>query len=86
MSLKCILCNCDKRNYLQKVWRVIRQLSVNKWLTNNEKIALAYISEFSYSKMKERVEKKHKTFYIRNPYDLGENFVYKAENNFDYVF
>lgn len=86
MSLKCILCNCDKRNYPQKIWRVIRQVGVNKWLTNNKKIALAYISEFSYSKMKERVEKRHKTFYVRNPYDLGENFVYKAENNFDYVF
>ena len=24
MSLKCILCNCDKRNYPQKIWRVIR--------------------------------------------------------------
>ena len=75
MSLKCILCNCDKRNYPQKIWRGIRQVGVNKWLTNNKKIALAYISEFSYSKMKERVEKRHKTFYVRNPYDLGENFV-----------
>ena len=30
MSLSCALCNCDKRSYPQKVWRLARQVSVNR--------------------------------------------------------
>ena len=32
MSLKCIICNCDKRNYLQKIWRMLRQLFINHYI------------------------------------------------------
>lgn len=47
MGLKCILCNCDKRSYLQKVWRLIRQLVKNKVLS----------SEITYIAISELCEK-----------------------------
>jgi len=32
MSLACMACNCDKRNYAHKLWRVARQASLNSLL------------------------------------------------------
>lgn len=86
MSLKCILCNCDKRNYLQKIWRAIRQMGVKKYLTNNPDVNLVYISEFSFSKMRNEMQDKHRTIYVRNPYDLGDTRIWNAEDNLNYVF
>ena len=86
MSTQCWLCNCDKRNYIQKIWRVIRQIIVNKYARYNDKLSFIYISEFSYSKMRQYLESKHKAYYVRNPYDLGRNVNFKAEDNSNYVY
>ena len=34
MSLRCLLCNCDKRHYLHKVWRCARQFVQNRIVRN----------------------------------------------------
>ena len=86
MSMKCVLCNCDKRNYIQKIWRVIRQLCANKYGRNNSKLNLIYISDFSFSKMKDKLVPAHHTYFVRNPYDLGENVLFEAEKNHNYVY
>lgn len=86
MSIRCITCNCDKRNYFQKIWRVLRQFFVNKYVRYNKNLNLIYISDFSFSKMKKYIGDNHKTYYVRNPYDLGKNCLYTAENNSDYVY
>lgn len=86
MSCNCVLCNCDKRNYFQKIWRVIRQLLINRYARFNKELKLIFISEFSFSKMKKYIEPYHKTYYVRNPYDLGDAIMFNAENNEDYVY
>lgn len=86
MSRECIFCNCDKRNYLQKVWRVIRQYFIAKYLKNNKNIILFYISESNYARIRKVFTVSHEAYYVRNPYDLGSSENYIAENNRKYVF
>lgn len=86
MSLKCITCNCDKRNYFQKIWRVTRQLFVNRYVRYNKNLSLIYISDFSFSKMKDSLLLYHNIYYVRNPYDIGKEILYTAEQNHNYVY
>lgn len=86
MSAACMACNCDKRSYLQKLWRLLRQRGIAKYARDNEKLSLIYISEFSYAKMRGELEGKHSTYFVRNPYDLGDRKIFPAEENRDYVF
>lgn len=85
MSLQCVFCNCDKRSYLQKIWRMARQLFINQLVRFNCELNLIYISEFSYSKLKPWL-KAQNTYFVRNPYDLGDESVYEAEYNHDYLY
>jgi glycosyltransferase involved in cell wall biosynthesis len=32
LSLSCLACNCDRRNYAQKLWRSVRTALQNRWL------------------------------------------------------
>jgi glycosyltransferase involved in cell wall biosynthesis len=45
LSPKCIFCNCDKRNYLQKIWRVLRTMIQQKYLNKQENFI--YLSSLS---------------------------------------
>ena len=46
-SLKCYFCNCDKRNYLQKIWRDFRQICQNLFIKNNRNISYISISQLN---------------------------------------
>lgn len=85
MSLQCMVCNCDKRSYFQKVWRMVRQVLVNHYVRFNQLLEFICISEFSYSKIAPWLNGQN-TYYVRNPYDLGDDRVYEAEKNTDYLF
>lgn len=52
MSYKCIFCNCDSRNYSQKIWRVIRQYIQNRQLRKLTSITFISISELSETLLK----------------------------------
>lgn len=84
-SKKCIFSNCDKKNYFNKIWRLTRQIWINKYVKNENKLNLIYISNFSYDKLKKYIG-NHKTYYVKNPYDLGENKIYEAYKNSNYVY
>ncbi|MCQ2200465.1 MAG: glycosyltransferase family 4 protein [Bacteroidales bacterium] len=48
MSIGCLMCNCDSRSYLQKLWRVARQFIQDKSIASNlGKICFVTISELS---------------------------------------
>lgn len=85
-SLKCVISNCDKRNYIQKLWRNFRQVLINMYLRYNDKISLIYISNFSYSKMRKYLYKNHRTYYVKNPYDIGKEIKYNPSKNSNYVY
>ncbi len=86
MSPACMICNCDKRSYIQKIWRILRQSGISKYAKNNRDLSLIYISEFSFSKMKDQLIDKHSVYFVRNPYDVGTGMIYEAENSQNYIF
>ena len=68
-SIKCFFCNCDKRNYLQKLWRSLRQVVQNRVVKNNSSIFFISISSLSERIM--RNDLKSTYFYrINDPIDL----------------
>lgn len=46
MSASCIACSCDKRSYVQKLWRIVRQARQDRWVRNNPKVHYAFVSEY----------------------------------------
>lgn len=71
MSLKCIFCNCDKRNYRQKIWRVIRQIVQDKHIRYNSELSYISISQKNEDLVRPFV--RGKDFYrIDNPVQLAK--------------
>lgn len=67
-SRNCIACNCDSRNYLFKVYRVIRQLVQNKIVKLNDKLEYAIgISDLNIMILKQTLNKKIIIKKINNP-------------------
>lgn len=74
LSWKCLKCNCDSRNYLFKIYRIIRQFVQNKIVKLNDKLKdVISISDFSEKILKETLNKNVKIHRIYNPIDLDEN-------------
>lgn len=71
MSLNCIKCNCDKRNYLQKLWRLIRQTVQDRNVRYNPEINYISISDLNESIIKPYV-KSPKFNRVVNPVHLAE--------------
>lgn len=76
MSLRCILCNCDKRKYYHKIFRVTRQLIQNIFIKNNGKINYISISELN--------EKLNKKFTVSQKYTRILNPVKNSVNIFSH--
>lgn len=54
MSMKCIRCNCDSRNYVYKLWRVLRQAKQNRVLSKLD-INYIFISAFQREQLAKRI-------------------------------
>lgn len=88
LSFKCIKCNCDSRNYIFKMYRVIRQFVQNKIVKLNKKLNYAIgISDLSIEILKQTLNKNIKLTKIYNPIyfektneednkPIGEYFLY----------
>lgn len=71
MSLACMLCNCDKRNYAQKIWRVARQIVQDWSVRKNPNLAFISISQKNEDIVRPYV--KSREFYrVDNPVQLAE--------------
>ena len=66
VSLKCLICNCDSRNYVYKCWRFIRQKVQDKYIKNNPNIRIIYLSNFSLSIIKNYLHTSE-FYYLQNP-------------------
>lgn len=85
MSLRCILCNCDKRNYLQKIWRSFRQLVQDRFVRLNKNITYISISDLNEKLVKNYVYSNH--FYrVNNPVDLADYQISNIQNNHVYLY
>jgi glycosyltransferase involved in cell wall biosynthesis len=88
MSKKCILCNCDARSYMQKLYRCVRQLFVNHNIKGNKKHLYAYnVSKLSGNLMAPYIKnwfKEYGTLY--NPVDVNTSSYVDITQNRKYLF
>lgn len=84
-SIKCYLCNCDKKNYLYKIYRNVRQI-VTKigYLKLNPEII--YISEFSKNILKKNGFFSKNENILYNHVELSNLSRIEVENNDIYAF
>lgn len=66
LSMKCIKCNCDSRNYFIKIYRVIRQ-KIQNGIIKKIKANAIYVSEFSKNILQNSLIKDWKSIVINNP-------------------
>lgn len=88
LSFKCIKCNCDSRNYLFKIYRLVRQFVQNQIVQVNKKIEYVIgISDKNIEVLKATLNKNVNIKKILNPIDIDrtEKRV-KVENNDTYLF
>lgn len=71
-SKDCYLCNCDKRSYTQKMWRVARQIIQNRFIKNNRELAFISISKLNRALVESKVKSK-KFYEVVNPIDISLN-------------
>lgn len=74
MSRECVKCNCDKRSYLQKMWRDIRQFVQDRNVRDNPEINYISISDLNESVVRPYVKSK-KFARLNNPVNLAESKV-----------
>ena len=89
MSLRCILCNCDKRNYFYKLWRCARQFMQNRIVHNIMQTGGAgciFISEFSKQQLLRRMPAPRNQFFLQNSVYFSARFRAPAENNSAFLF
>ena len=71
LSIKCVVCNCDSRNYIIKLYRILRQFVQNKIVKINYKIKnIISISDFSINILKPSLANDVKIRKINNPIDI----------------
>ncbi|MBQ5926863.1 MAG: glycosyltransferase, partial [Clostridia bacterium] len=89
MSLGCIACNCDARNYFQKLFRVLRQKRQNRNIRKRKNLSYIFISEFSKREFFKRYNKipESKQYFLKNTVQFEkERFRIACENNRTYLF
>lgn len=84
-SPKCLICNCDKRNYLQKVWRCLHQTVQDRVARGNRKLHYITVSEKEKGKIMPFVCSRECNL-VTNPVQLSDNHVKKIEDIFTFLF
>lgn len=73
LSWKCIKCNCDSRNYLFKIYRILRQFVQNKIVKLPSKLQYAIgISDLSIDVLKSTLNQNIRIEKIYNPIEFDE--------------
>lgn len=79
MSLACILCNCDSRCYLHKIWRVLRQfVQINFGGLPGKIDGGVFVSDFSKKILDRYVDKGRM---IPNPVNIADRYKVAASAN-----
>lgn len=86
MSAACIRCNCDRRSYAQKIWRIIRQARQDNWVRNNSKVHYAFVSEYCRDILAPFLHSEYPYEVLRNPIDhIGFDGVPRKRDAFLYI-
>lgn len=86
LSVKCLLCNCDARNYPQKIWRCIRQAKQNSVIRNFDELNYIFISEHQESQLLKRMPTPKRKYLVKNPINVGNRMHIPAENNSKFLY
>lgn len=84
-SLRCAVCNCDKRNYIQKLYRDVRQRFQTHQLKKLQPNVI-YITDFSRNILEKNIKFKHKSFLIENNVEIFDRVKVEPSENSDYLF
>ena len=88
LSVSCVSCNCDKRSYAQKSWRVMRQYIQDRWVRNNRHIHYAFVSDYCRDILVPYLHSAFAYRVLRNPVDhirLDESVISYARDSFLYI-
>ena len=72
MSMSCLKCNCDARNYPQKLWRCVRQAKQNSVIRHNENLNYIFISPYQEKQLLRRIPEVKNKYLVKNPINVGE--------------
>lgn len=86
MSISCIKCNCDARNYIQKLWRCIRQAKQNKVIRHFGDINYIFISQYQEKQLLRRIPNIKYKYLIKNPINVGERMHLEPEKNSEFIY
>ena len=84
-SVKCYLKNCDKRRYIQKLYRDIRQIVTNRSLRLSRPNVI-YISEFSRKILEPNISFSNRSFLVENHVEIQDNEKIDVSQNEEYLF
>ena len=84
-SVYCYLHNCDKRSYVQKLYRDIRQILTNRSLKKLQPNVI-YISEFSKNILEPCIRFANRRFFIENHVEIQDNKKIDVAQNKEYLF
>jgi len=87
MSFSCLLSNCDKRSYYQKLWRYLRQYIQNKISGMPSKLFnFVTVSAYSEALLKPLLPKRSPIRRISNPTNIFKARYTNPESNIYYTF
>lgn len=86
LSLKCLCSNCDSRNYLHKIWRVIRQFKQNSVISKCNNISYVFVSEFQKREILRRTSLFGNKYMLVNCINENVKERVLAENNELFIF
>lgn len=86
MSLSCLICHCDTRNYSQKIWRSMRMAIQNHVLWRNRNLYFISISKLTQRICLPLIKGKYKVYYIPDPVELNSRQPNKLLDNDTYIF
>ena len=87
MSMECLLSNCDKRSYVQKIWRFLRQFIYIKANIPKNLTHYIFVSQFSKQILQPYLPKDSNFYHVPNPIDIQKTDISNPEdsNIFSYV-
>ena len=78
-------CNCDKRSYIYKLYRIIRQIGMHK-LVKGTDLYVAFISKFNENVSEKRIPFRYKKMVITNPINVELRSIVPASKNKKYLY
>ncbi len=87
LSLSCLGCNCDRRNYAQKLWRSVRTALQNRWLALPGRITRYIgVSDFSAAILRPHLPSAAAISVLRNPVECVNEGPAPVADNQSFVF